>query len=71
MELIDLVAVGPPVLRLSATVAPFSVRALDAIHIATALALGNRVETFVSYDRRQLAAARRAGLATASPGVGA
>jgi len=43
-------------------------RALDAIHLATALGLGDRVNVFVSYDRRQIAAARHAGLAVASPG---
>ena len=42
---------------------------LDAIHLATALSFPSALPCFVSYDHRQLHAARRAGLATASPGL--
>ena len=42
-------------------------RSLDAIHLATALHLGSGLSEFVTYDRRLLAAAERAGLATAAP----
>jgi predicted nucleic acid-binding protein len=44
-----------------------ALRALDAIHVATAIALGP-LDGFVSYDDRQAAAARLAGLRTVSPG---
>jgi predicted nucleic acid-binding protein len=44
-----------------------SLRSLDAIHLATALHLGTGLREFVTYDRRLLAAARHAGLATAAP----
>ncbi len=43
-------------------------RALDAIHIAAAVDL-TPLDGFVSYDERQAAAARLAGLRTMSPGV--
>jgi uncharacterized protein len=47
-------------------------RALDAIHLATAQVLtaelGEPLEAFVTYDRRLLAAAETAGLPTAIPG---
>ncbi len=43
-------------------------RALDAIHIAAAVDLAP-LDGFVSYDERQAAAARLAGLRTMSPGV--
>lgn len=43
-------------------------RSLDAIHIATAVSLGD-VDVFITYDDRQAAAARLAGLRTASPGA--
>jgi uncharacterized protein len=47
-------------------------RSLEAIHLATAQVLSAElsepVDAFVTYDRRLLAAARSAGLATASPG---
>lgn len=47
---------------------PPSLRTIDAIHVAAALAFPTGV-SFVSYDRRQLAAARGVGLPTASPGA--
>lgn len=43
-------------------------RTLDAIHVATALYL-SPVEAFVTYDQRQAAAARLAGLRTVAPGA--
>jgi predicted nucleic acid-binding protein len=47
-----------------------SLRSLDAIHLATADAvLGDDLTTFVSYDRRLLAAATALGLPTTSPGA--
>ena len=42
-------------------------RALDAIHVASAAAL-SPLDGFVSYDERQSAAARLAGLRTVAPG---
>jgi len=42
--------------------------ALDAIHVASAVAL-DPVGAFVTYDDRQAAAARLAGLRTKSPGA--
>lgn len=43
-------------------------RTLDAIHISSAASLGTILTAFVSYDRRQLDAAARAGLPVSSPG---
>lgn len=45
-----------------------ALRALDAIHVASAAAL-DPIEAFVTYDERQAAAARLAGLRTTSPGA--
>lgn len=44
-------------------------RALDAIHVATALAMADDLGSFVSYDRRQAATARSLGLPLAQPGL--
>lgn len=44
-----------------------TLRALDAIHVASAIDL-SPIDAFVSYDERQSAAARLAGLRTISPG---
>ena len=43
-------------------------RALDAIHIASAMRLGDEVDTFVTYDVRQASAARAIGLHVDAPG---
>ena len=43
-------------------------RPLDALHLASALLLGEELTAFVAYDRRLAAAAQAAGLVTATPG---
>jgi predicted nucleic acid-binding protein len=45
-----------------------ALHALDAIHVACAVDL-HPIDAFVTYDERQAAAARLAGLRTMSPGV--
>ena len=45
-----------------------ALRSLDAIHVAAAVRL-SPLDGFVTYDERQAAAARLAGLRTYSPGV--
>ncbi len=45
-----------------------SVRSLDAIHLATALAIADDQLEFVTYDDRQAGAAREAGLRVVQPG---
>lgn len=45
-----------------------TLRSLDAVHLATALELGDELQGFVTYDRRLLAAAADVGLPTVSPG---
>ena len=46
-----------------------TLRSLDAIHIVTALHV-YPIDAFVTYDKRQAAAARLAGLQTVAPGAG-
>lgn len=45
-----------------------TLRSLDAIHIASALAIGDRNIQFITYDGRLAAAAREAGLTVVQPG---
>lgn len=45
-----------------------ALRALDALHVAAAISL-TPLDAFVSYDARQAAAARLAGLRTVVPGA--
>lgn len=69
-ELLDAVALHPldrNLLALAGAIAEPALRALDAIHVAAAAHL-LPLDAFVSYDERQAAAARLAGLRTLSPG---
>ena len=63
-----LLAFDEEVRRQAIIVAGETLRSLDAIHIATALAIGNRDLHFVTYDIRQAEAARQAGLKVVQPG---
>lgn len=53
--------------RIAAATGGPTLRALDAIHLASALRLGREVEAFLTYDDRQAAAAERSGLTVESP----
>lgn len=55
------------VLSKAASVRPVTLHAINAIHLASALVLRQELTSFVSYDKRLLAAAKDAGLPTASP----
>jgi predicted nucleic acid-binding protein len=57
-----------PVLAAAGAIDLPPLRALDAIHVATAADLGP-IDAFVTYDERQAAAARLAGLRTTAPGA--
>jgi PIN domain. len=48
-------------------VTPLGLRTLDAIHLATALAIGSELGSFVTYDDRLAEAARAAGLPVVRP----
>ena len=50
-------------------VQPESVRSLDAVHLATALSLGEDLGTLIAYDRRLVEAAKAAGAPVLSPGA--
>ena len=69
-EVLDAVALLPldrDVLLAAGRLAEPALRALDAIHVAAALAAG-AIDGFVTYDERQGAAARLSGLRTVAPG---
>lgn len=46
---------------------PANLRSLDAIHLATALSLGDGLDGLITYDRRLAAAAVQAGLVVDAP----
>jgi predicted nucleic acid-binding protein len=63
-----LVTPDEDVRRTAIALANKRVKALDAIHIATALAIGDRDLHFITYDDLQAGAARLAGLTVVQPG---
>ena len=64
---LSIVAVTEDVLETAASLVSADVRALDAIHLASALEIG--ADTMLVYDRRLAHAARAAGLAVLAPGT--
>ena len=71
-QTIDSLALAPldrGLLLAAGALAEPMLRALDAIHVAAAADLGP-IDAFVTYDVRQAAAARLAGLRTISPSFG-
>ncbi len=64
---VDLVAIDDRILEAAGTLEPRVLRTLDAIHLATALAVGDDLDTIVTYDDRMVEAARFLGLSTATP----
>jgi uncharacterized protein len=70
-QILDVVALLPldrPLLLAAGALAEPALRALDAIHVAAAVEV-SPLDAFVSYDGRQAAAARLAGLRTIQPGT--
>lgn len=64
---VEVIEVNAEIGHVAAAVEPPTVRTLDAIHIASALALGPELEAFVTYDDRLADAARGAGLPVVRP----
>jgi predicted nucleic acid-binding protein len=64
---LDLLAVGDGILRQAANLEPVELRTLDAIHLASALALGEELGVLVAYDPRLLEAAEALGLTATAP----
>ena len=67
LDELALLPLDPGLLDAAGALTEPGLRALDAIHIAAALSLWP-LDGFVSYDERQSAAARLAGIRTVAPG---
>ena len=52
----------------AASIEPAALRAMDAIHLVSAMELGGELAALITYDRRLADAARQANLPVASPG---
>lgn len=64
---VDLVAIDDRILEAAGTLEPRVLRTLDAIHLATCLALGDDLDAVVTYDERMAEGARLLGLTVVAP----
>ena len=64
---VALLALDSAVLEAASRLQPLELRTLDAIHVASALSLGDDLLAFVTHDERQAAAARGARLPVVTP----
>ncbi len=67
LEAVRLLPLSEGIRRQASELTPSSIRSLDAIHIATALSLGERLGGLYTYDERMSDAAREAGLDVSAP----
>lgn len=67
VAMVEVFELDPRVADRAASVGPTLLRALDAIHLATALELGESLGAFVTYDDRLAEAARAVGLPVVRP----
>lgn len=65
---VDQIALDPDLLDVAATLAPgVPLRSLDAVHLASAHALGSDLRAVITYDQRMHAAGTHLGLAVDAP----
>lgn len=64
---LHLVRLDAEIMNLAGEIEPAELRSLDAIHLASALALGSAIDVFIAYDRSLTKAAAANGLRTLSP----
>lgn len=64
---IDLVSIDDRILDAAGLLDAGVLRSLDAIHVATALALGDDLSVVVTYDERMMRASSLLGIPTATP----
>lgn len=64
---LTLVEITPEICERAAMLHPLHLRSLDAIHLATALDLGDEVDGLVTYDERLARAASEYGIPTLAP----
>ncbi len=67
LDRIALVRIDDAVVDSAAVMDPAELRSLDAVHLATALGIGERLAGLVTYDSRLRDAADRAGLPVLMP----
>ncbi len=68
LRAVRLIAVSPELLDAAGRLPPSTLRSLDAIHVQSALLLGDELGAFITYDERMHQAASAAGLPVQQPG---
>lgn len=63
----ELIDIDPDIRRVATDLGDPPLRSLDAIHLATALSLGDHCAAFFAYDQRLIASARAHGLPVTVP----
>jgi predicted nucleic acid-binding protein len=67
LDRLDLVRLNDRLLSAAGTMLSEDLRSLDALHLATAQALGSDLSLIVTYDERMIDAALNIGIETVSP----
>ncbi len=67
LDHVDIIHLDDDLLDAAAMLDIEAIRSLDAIHIASGLALGDELSVLVTYDRRMAEAAKLVGLQVESP----
>ena len=64
---VSVVEVSEPIRARAALLEPATVRSLDALHLATAIEVGDALDAVITYDARMAEAARSLGLVVTAP----
>ena len=64
---VSVVEVSETIRASAASLEPATVRSLDALHLATAIEIGDALDAVITYDVRMADAARSLGLAVSAP----
>jgi predicted nucleic acid-binding protein len=67
LEDVEVLELTPEIAAAAAMIQPPAIRTLDAIHLASALAIATDIDAFVTYDDRLAEAARTLGLPVVRP----
>ena len=64
---VSVIEVGEPIRARAALLEPATIRSLDALHLATAIEIGDALDALITYDARMAETARSLGLAVIAP----
>ncbi len=67
---IALIRIDDDIIARAADLPPYEIRSLDAIHIASALAIRDELAALISYDKRLASAAAKLNIPVLVPGKG-